>query len=181
MLISQVFHCSISDVKAYEFNAKLHPDSQIKQIVNSITEFGFNDPIAVDEDMVILEGHGRLLAAKQLKLNTVPVIKITGLTEPQKIAYRLAHNKINANSGFDLSLLQVDFGVLESHDFDTTITGFSALDINISSAFGDTDQLEDFLEPVADLLLEENKEGFKRKCPECGHEWTEPRKPKKKY
>lgn len=180
MLISKVFQSPISEIKAYENNAKLHPDSQIKQIANSIMAFGFNDPIAVDEDMVVLEGHGRLLAAKKLKLETVPVIKITELTEPQKVAYRLAHNKINANSGFDLSLLQVEFGALDSHDFDTTVTGFSDLDINISEAFADTEQLEQLLEPVADLLPE-SQEGFKRKCPECGHEWTEPRKQKKKY
>jgi ParB-like chromosome segregation protein Spo0J len=181
MLISQIFYCKISDVKPYQFNSKLHPDTQIQQIANSITEFGFNDPIAVDEHMLILEGHGRFLAAKYLNLQTIPVIKVTGLTEPQKVAYRLAHNKINANSGFDLSLLQVDFGMLEAYDFDTTITGFSTLDVNISNTFGDTDQLKDSLEPEANLLLEENKEGFKRKCPECGHEWTESRKPKKKH
>lgn len=179
MLISKVFDCSISDVIPYKQNAKLHPDSQIKQIINSIQEFGFNDPIAVDEDMIVLEGHGRLLAAKQLKLDTVPIIKVTGLTELQKRAYRLAHNKINANFGFDPELLQVEFGLLESYDFDTSLTGFSALDINISDVFNDTEQLEQEMEQIPDLLPE-LQEGFKRKCPECGHEWTEPRKPKKK-
>lgn len=179
MLISKVFDCPVSDIIPYKQNAKLHPESQIKQIINSIQEFGFNDPIAVDEDMVVLEGHGRLLAAKQLKLNTVPVIKITGLTELQKRAYRLAHNKINANSGFDPELLQVEFGSLESYDFDISLTGFSALDFSISDAFSDTEQLEQELEQISDIPLEQ-QEGFKRKCPECGHEWTEPRKPKKK-
>jgi len=180
MLISKVFHCPVADIIPYTQNAKLHPDTQIKQIINSITEFGFNDPIAVDEDMIVLEGHGRLLAAKQLKLEFVPVIKITDLSEPQKIAYRLAHNKINANSGFNPELLEVEFGLLESYNFDTSLTGFSALDINISDAFNDTEQLESELEQIPDLLPE-TQEGFKRKCPECGHEWTEPRKPKKKY
>ena len=179
MLISKVFDCPVSDIIPYKQNAKLHPESQIKQIINSIQEFGFNDPIAVDEYMVVLEGHGRLLAAKQLKLNTVPVIKVTELTELQKRAYRLAHNKINANSGFDPELLQVEFGLLESYDFDISLTGFSTLDFSISDAFSDTEQLEQELEQISDFPLEQ-QEGFKRKCPECGHEWTEPRKPKKK-
>jgi ParB-like chromosome segregation protein Spo0J len=92
----------IKDLKPYENNAKEHPAKQIKQIMESIKAFGFNDPIAIDEDNVIIEGHGRLLAAQKLKLKEVPVIRLTHMSEAQKKAYIIAHNKLALNSGFNL-------------------------------------------------------------------------------
>ena len=84
----------IEDIKAYENNAKLHPAEQIEQIKKSILEFGNNDPIAIDEKNMIIEGHGRFLALKELGYKEVEVIKLLHLTEEQKKAYILVHNKL---------------------------------------------------------------------------------------
>lgn len=82
------------DLKPYEKNAKLHPAEQIEQIKNSIREFGFNDPIAIWHENEIIEGHGRLLAALDMpEIETVPVIRLDDLTDEQRKAYMLAHNK----------------------------------------------------------------------------------------
>ena len=90
----EIKYIPISEITPYKHNAKIHTDEQIEQIKQSINEFGFNDPIAIDEDNIIIEGHGRLIAAKQLGINEVPTIKIEGLTDQQKKAYILAHNQL---------------------------------------------------------------------------------------
>ncbi|MFM6343629.1 MAG: site-specific DNA-methyltransferase, partial [Dolichospermum sp.] len=114
----------------YEHNAKLHPDSHVEQIANSIKEFTFLDPIAVDEKGEILEGHGRLLAAQKRGDETVPVIVVSGLTDAQKVAYRLAHNKLTMNTGFDFELLKIDFEFLQDEGFDLDLTGFNELELS---------------------------------------------------
>lgn len=122
----------VADLIPYENNAKLHPDEQVKQIKTSIEEFGFNDPIAIDENNVVIEGHGRLLAIKELGYEDVECIRIEGLTDEQKRAYILVHNKLTMNTGFDIEILnkeleriknidmkQFDFDI--EIDFDTDI------------------------------------------------------------
>jgi hypothetical protein len=141
----------------YDKNAKLHPDSQVEQIANSITEFEFLDPIAVDEKGVILEGHGRLLAAQKLNLATVPVIIISGLSKEQKIAYRLAHNKISHNSGFNPELLQDELSFLDDNNFDIELTGFTLDDLN----FGE--DLLDWEEPFKQESIEPEETVLKLK------------------
>lgn len=107
----------IDDIIPYEGNAKLHPDEQIAQIKESIREFGNNDPIAVDENHVIIEGHGRWIALKELGYEEADCIVLKGMTEDQKNAYRLVHNKLTMNSGFDIKILQKE---LENISFDMT-------------------------------------------------------------
>lgn len=102
----EIVNIAVEEIKEYENNAKLHPQEQINQIKKSIEKFGFNDPIAIDEDNVIIEGHGRFEAVKQLNFKEVPVIKLSHMTEEKKRAYILAHNKITMNSGFDKDLLE---------------------------------------------------------------------------
>jgi ParB/RepB/Spo0J family partition protein len=87
----QITYKKIDDIFPYANNAKLHPEKQVKQVANSITEFGFNQPIVVDKENVIIVGHGRYMAAKQLALKEVPVLMLD-LTEEQAKAYRLADN-----------------------------------------------------------------------------------------
>jgi len=106
----------VKDLIPYENNAKLHPKEQIEQIVKSIKEFGFNDPIAIDENNVIIEGHGRLLAIKQMKYKECEVIKLTHLTAQQKKAYILAHNKLTLNSDFDLEMLEIELCDIDEID-----------------------------------------------------------------
>jgi len=126
----QVEIVPLKDISAYPKNTKLHPDEQILQIVKSIQEFGFNDPIAIDAEGTIIEGHGRLLAAKELKLKQVPVIRLGHLSQEQAKAYRITHNKLTLNSDFDLELLKSEFEALQQADFDLELTGFTDEEIN---------------------------------------------------
>lgn len=112
----------INSIIEYENNAKIHTDEQIEQICNSIREFGNNDPIAIDENNVIIEGHGRLYALKKLNYEEVDVIRLTHLNEQQKKAYILAHNNLTMTTGFDLEKLQIEMeGII---DFDMSEFGF---------------------------------------------------------
>lgn len=104
----------IGDIIPYENNAKLHPREQIEQIKESIIQFGNNDPIAIDKNNVIIEGHGRLLALQELGYEEVEVIRLDHLTEEQRKAYTLIHNKLTMNSGFDLELLELELGQIEN-------------------------------------------------------------------
>jgi DNA modification methylase len=115
----------IGEIQPFAKNAKLHPKEQIAQIVRSIREFGFNDPIAVSETGEIIEGHGRLLTVKELGYTEVPCIRLSHLTEEQRRAYILAHNKLTMNTGFDADILLGEFDFLKELDFDTGLTGFS--------------------------------------------------------
>lgn len=98
----------IEELHAYENNAKLHPQEQIDQIVKSMQEFGNNDPIAIDENNRIIEGHGRLLALKQMGETEAPIIRLKHLTEEQKRAYILVHNQLTLNTGFDEEILRAE-------------------------------------------------------------------------
>jgi site-specific DNA-methyltransferase (adenine-specific) len=106
----------IETVKPYEHNAKLHPAEQVEQIARSIDSFGFNDPIAIDGDGTIIEGHGRLLAAQALHMDKVPVIRLTHLDDDARRAYILAHNKLTMNSGFDMDTLAAELDDIFSID-----------------------------------------------------------------
>lgn len=140
----KIDYLSVDEIKEYGKNAKLHPREQIEQIKKSIEEYGFDDPIAIDENNIIIEGHGRLLAAKELGINPVPVIRLNHLTEEQKKAYRIAHNKINMNSGFDMELLQAEIDELLTADFSVEALGFNESEIDeILNSVNDIYSLED--------------------------------------
>ena len=121
---------SIESLKPYERNARTHSDAQIDQIARSIKEFGFVNPILIDGDKGIIAGHGRLAAAKKLKLAQVPVVELSHLTPAQKRAYIIADNKIALNAGWDLELLAAEVASLggELDDFDAI--GFSDQEIS---------------------------------------------------
>lgn len=110
----------------YANNAKVHTNEQVDQIVKSIEEFGFNDPIAVwhneEGEMEIIEGHGRVLAAKKLGLGVLPVVTLDHLTNDQRRAYTHVHNQLTMNTGWDLDTLSFD---LDELDFDFEDFGFS--------------------------------------------------------
>ena len=107
---------SLKSILEYENNAKLHPQEQIEQIKKSILEFGNNDPIAVDENNIIIEGHGRYHALKQLGYDEVEIIRLTHLSDEQKRAYILAHNKLTMNTDFDIEMLEVELESIEEID-----------------------------------------------------------------
>jgi ParB-like chromosome segregation protein Spo0J len=104
-----IIEVALSSIQLPKHLLKSHPAHQIEQIAASIKAFGFNDPVGLDENNAIIEGVGRVLAAKQLKLETIPIIRLEHLSEPQKQAYRIAHNKICLNTGFDLDALKEVF------------------------------------------------------------------------
>lgn len=106
----------VSKIKETDNNAKIHDELQIAQIINSIELFGFNDPIALDENNEIIEGNGRLEAAKKLGLDKVPCFYINGLTDQQKTAYALVHNKLTMNSPFDYETLKEELADIKEID-----------------------------------------------------------------
>lgn len=146
-----VTYCGTGSVKPDPRNARTHSKRQVDQIVASIKQFGFTNPILIDENGVIIAGHGRLLAAKSIGMAEVPTIELIGLSDAQKRALRLADNKIALNAGWDLELLKVELGELSSLalDMDLTVTGFSTgeLDVLLSS---NEDPDDDVIPPVRD-------------------------------
>ena len=126
----KIENIKIDELKGYAKNAKLHPESQIKQIEKSIQEFGFNDPIGIDENNVIIEGHGRVIACKNLGIETVPCIRLNHLTEQQKKAYILAHNKLTMNSDFDMDILSEELSNIFEYDMSDFGFDFDIPDID---------------------------------------------------
>ena len=125
----EIIYLDLKDIKPYKRNAKKHPESQIDQICQSIESFGMNDPIAVaGDDNEIVEGHGRYLACKKLNLSTVPVIRLDHLTEEQRKAYNLVHNKLCMNSDFDLKILSKELD--DIFNIDMSAFGFDVEDIH---------------------------------------------------
>ncbi len=112
----------IGSIKPYPENAKLHPESQVKKIAASIYEFGFNQPVVVDKDMVIIVGHGRYMAAKLLEMKNVPVM-VADLSPERVKAYRLADNQLNSLSDFDMKLVIAELKGMDDNMVE--LTGFS--------------------------------------------------------
>lgn len=113
----KIEYVDIESLTPYEGNAKEHPPEQVEQIIRSIEEFGMNDPIAVyGKDNLIVEGHGRWLACSIMDMKEVPVIRLDHLTEEQRRAYTLIHNKLTMNSDFNLDKLEVELGQIEEID-----------------------------------------------------------------
>lgn len=102
----EIIKININEINPYENNAKEHPKEQIEQIKQSILEFGNNDPIAIDEKNIIIAGHGRYKALKELGYEEVDVIKLEHLNEQQKAAYRLVHNQLTMNTDWDTEKLK---------------------------------------------------------------------------
>ena len=100
----KIEYVDINSIKPYKNNAKLHPEEQIEQIKKSIEQFGMDDPIGIWKDEIV-EGHGRLIACKELGMKEVPIIRLDHLSDEERKAYTLAHNKLTMNSDFDLDIL----------------------------------------------------------------------------
>lgn len=114
----QITEVSVNSLIPYEFNNVRHPEQQVDRIANSIKEFGFNVPLIVNKDNIIIAGHGRLEAAKKLGLKTVPVLRKDELTPAQEKAYRILDNKLTRDSDWDFDNIQVDFAFLAEEGFD---------------------------------------------------------------
>src|ERR1700756_4544154 len=110
-------HWPLDKLIPYARNPRTHSDAQVAQIAASITEFGFNNPILVDSKAGIIAGHGRLLAARKLRLTEVPVIVLDHLTPAQKRAYIIADNQLALNAGWDEALLAAELAALQQEEF----------------------------------------------------------------
>lgn len=121
----EIVYKKVNDLIPYINNSRTHSEEQVNQIVASINEFGFTNPLLIDEKDNIIAGHGRLLASKKLKMEEVPCIVLSGLTEAQKKAYIIADNKMALNAGWDDELLKIELENLKELDFDLDLTGFN--------------------------------------------------------
>jgi len=136
----------------YARNARTHSDEQVAQIAASIAEFGFNNPVLVDERGEIIAGHGRILAARKLGLKTAPVIVLAHLTEAQKRAFRIADNRIAENAGWDEAMLREELAALREAEFELDLVGFDLDEIERLLAGPETmapDDAEDEVPEVA--------------------------------
>ena len=121
----EIEYRNIEELIPYVNNTRTHSDDQVSQICSSIKEFGFTNPILVDENDGIIAGHGRIVAAKKLNMQKVPTITLAGLTEAQKKAYIIADNKLALNAGWNEELLKIEFESLMDMGYDLEFTGFS--------------------------------------------------------
>jgi len=115
-----------ADLIPYARNSRTHSDEQVAQIAASIREFGFCNPVLIDGQNTIIAGHGRVLAAGRMKLETVPCLRLTHLTDAQRRAYVIADNRIALSSGWDSELLANELSDLHADDFDMALLGFDA-------------------------------------------------------
>jgi len=162
----EIVHKPIADLIPYANNARTHSDEQIAQIAASIKEFGFTNPILLDGTNGIIAGHGRLMAARKLSLDTVPCIQLSHLSDKQKKAYILADNRLAMNSGWDTQLLTLELKSLDDEGFDLEMLGFDAdelrelmSDVNFDPATEDEQGKLDELDPKWII------------CPKCGSEF----------
>lgn len=169
----------ISELIPYDRNPKIHPDSQIKQLMNSIREWGWTIPILIDENSQVIAGHGRLYAALELNMNEVPCIRATGWTDEQKQAYVIADNKLAENSEWDTGLYFSQLKEMSETGYDLSLMG---VDIDLSSfnynpvyepSF-DSSEVDDDKMIKADQALKkdqerrlEGNEGKEVICPHC--------------
>lgn len=126
----EIIYKKTKDLIPYARNSRTHSDEQVAQISASIKEFGFTNPILIDEDGLIIAGHGRVQAAQRLNLDEVPAIVLEYLTEAQKKAYVIADNKLALNAGWDFDMLKVEFNDLIDMDFDLSLIGFDGKELN---------------------------------------------------
>lgn len=135
----------IDSLNKYSSNSRTHSSEQVEQVARSIREFGFNNPVLVDEQNTIIAGHCRVEAAKACGMDEVPCIVLEGLTDDQKAAYVIADNKLALNAGWDFTILSDEVNRLQDNGFDVTLTGFTL------------DEIMDFIpEPVIEPGCDED-------------------------
>jgi len=160
-------HIEQIDIKRltpYARNSRTHTDIQVSQIAASIKEFGFTNPVLIDEDNDIIAGHGRVLAAKKLGLDTVPCIRLSHLSETQQRAYVIADNQLALNAGWNFDMLSVEIDELNDNKYDISVIGFT------------TEQLAEIIgspeEPVNNELKADPKAKETCICPKCLFEFV---------
>lgn len=135
----------VEDLIPYALNSRTHSDEQVAQLAASIREFGFTNPVLIDEQNNLIAGHGRLLAARKLKLADVPAVVVTGLDDRKRRALVIADNKLALNSGWDMDALLVEMQELGS-------------DYGLLMGFSEKELLDMFKADIEDDVLPEQKE-----------------------
>ena len=161
----QIEYVQIDSLIPYARNSRTHSDAQVAQIAASIKEFGFTNPVLIDKDGGIIAGHGRVMAARKLKLADVPCIRLGHLSDTQKRAYVIADNKLALNAGWDAEALQIELMDLDRDKFKMELLGFDPTELGLAMGMG-----ADFLPGDED---DQGKldETTPITCPACGHEF----------
>jgi DNA modification methylase len=131
MLYPALEFVSVTSLRPYERNARTHSKKQVRQIANSIERFGFTNPVLITDDRQIIAGHGRVEAAKLLKIERVPTLHLSHLSDAERRAYVLADNKLAQNAGWDREILAIELQGLIDLDFDVELTGFTLAEVEI--------------------------------------------------
>ena len=152
----KVEYKNIKELIPYCNNSRTHSDEQVLQIASSIKEFGFTNPVLIDGQGGIIAGHGRIMAAQKLKMDEVPTITLSGLSEAQKKAYIIADNKLALNAGWDEEMLRLEISELGDLGFDLALTGFSDEDMDalfakdaVQEGLTDPDDVPDLADPIS--------------------------------
>lgn len=164
----------------YKNNARQHSEQQVEEIIASITDYGFNDPVDVDEidgQLISMCGEGRIRAALKMGLKEIPTISLAHLSERQKRGYILAHNKIALNSSWDMGKLSAELDELVHMDVDITGLGFNEQELDAilkqDPALLPDKKLEtDGPEAAAETGKSRAKSKILHTCPNCQHEFT---------
>ena len=151
----QIVYKKVNELIPYINNSRTHSEEQVNQIVASINEFGFTNPLLIDEKDNIIAGHGRLMASKKLGMEEVPCIVLSGLTEAQKKAYIIADNKMALNAGWDDELLKIELENLKELDFDLELTGFDVDELD--DILGNNEEEQEIIEDEVPDVPEEPK------------------------
>ena len=131
MPYTTIEYLSVTSLRPYERNARIHSKKQIRQVANSIERFGFTNPVLISDNGLIIAGHGRVEAAKLLKIERVPILRLSHLSDAERRAYILADNKLAQNAGWDREILAIELQGLIELDFDVELTGFSLAEAEI--------------------------------------------------
>ena len=151
----EIIYKKVQDLIPYVNNSRTHSEEQVNQICASINEFGFTNPLLIDEKDSIIAGHGRLMASKKLGMEEVPCVVLEGLTEAQKKAYIIADNKMALNAGWDEELLKIELENLKELDFDLDLTGFSVDELD--DILGKNEEEQEIIEDEVPEVPEEPK------------------------
>lgn len=168
--VSKIKQVNVNELIFYKNNARVHPDKQIEQIANSIIKFGFNNPILINSENIIIAGHGRLMAAKKIGLKTVPAIYLKHMTEDEVRAFIILDNKIASNANWDYDILSEEMDLIDMSELDIDLLGFTEHELT---------SLLEFNSPVFDITGVDSKINNKKYYNEEWHGMPEFNQPDK--
>jgi|TARA_R100000900_G_scaffold23512_2_gene18703 hypothetical protein len=177
---SKVDSRPIESLVPYDRNPRMHPDSQIEQLANSIRQWGWTVPILIDDASNVIAGHGRLEAAKRLGMEAVPCVVASGWTEDQRRAYVIADNKLSENSAWDDGLFYRELTALSEANFDLSLTGVEGFEVvdfqpNVDPSFSPYNVDDVSLDRASDNMTSQingiqngkAEQGTEVMCPHC--------------